>query len=960
MMEGNPFSQLSAPVRNVVKDMGWVEPTEIQRQAIPAILAGENVLLIAPTGTGKTEAAILPIFDQLLKIRAAERIRGINILYVTPLRALNRDILRRLTDTAQKLDISVEVRHGDTPQNIRRLQSTKPPNMLVTTPETLQAILPGKRMRQSLREVRWVVIDEIHELAESKRGIQLSIALERLQEIARNEMQRIGLSATVGSPSEVARFLAGSVRTAKIIDVSTRKENRYSVEFPLAGDAEFEASVALFTSPEAAARILRIQELVDLHQSTLIFVNSRQNAEMLGFRFTMLKSRIGIHHGSLSREQRHLAEDQFREGKLKGIVCTSTLELGIDVGSVDFVVQYLSPRQVAPFMQRVGRSGHGVGRISQGIIITAYPEDSLEALAVVNRALRGDLEETQIPTMPLDVLAHQTCGLLMDFQKISAKQVYEIARRAYSYRDLTWEQFTRVISFMDSLNKLRMDEDSLSPSGRTRTYYFENLSTIPDERLYPVMDVTTDRRVCVLGDEFIITKARVGLNFICRGFVWQIIQIGEDGIVYVKPVEDPTAAIPGWDGEMLPVPYETALEVGHLRRTISEEIGKGNKDISGTFSPSFPIERYAVRMIAEEEEEMMKGGIPIADDITIVFEGYDRYLVIHSCYGERVNRLLGYLIENSCRGSALIQNWWVDGYRLLLVFNIEITQRIMEEIRDKVFLQTSTGLEEAFRRCLTERFSFGYYMKFVAQRFGVLPRGAYLSEADLEDLCQRFEGTPVYEETVHEAQARKVDLESFRKVLDGVQAGTVTIKTVLVSEPSPISFRMLNHFAAVPEMRAPETVKTQSVARLQERTEVSRVELFCLQCGDWGEELRIREIPEKPVCPKCGSYLIAAFDRPNLFAKNAVVKRIHNGKLNDDEQKILTETRRNADVVLSYGRRGIMALSIHGIGPQTASRILAKMHTSEEDLFRDLLEAKIHYIETRKYWDDDRKLSHYS
>ncbi|MCJ7771320.1 DEAD/DEAH box helicase, partial [Candidatus Bathyarchaeota archaeon] len=359
MMQGDPFSQLSVPVRNCVRDMGWAEPTEIQKQAIPAILAGENVLLIAPTGTGKTEAAVLPIFDQLIRRRAAERIRGINILYVTPLRALNRDILRRLADMGSKLDISVEVRHGDTPQNTRRRQSIKPPNMLVTTPETLQAILPGRRMRQSLREVRWVVIDEIHELAESKRGVQLSIALERLQEIAGNEMQRIGLSATVGSPNEVARFLAGSVRTVKIVDVSARKENKYSVELPLAGDAEYEASVTLFTSPEAAARILRIQELVDLHQSTLIFVNSRQNAEMLGFRFTMLKSGIGIHHGSLSREQRHLVEDEFKAGKLKGIVCTSTLELGIDVGSVDLVVQYLSPRQVAPFVQRVGRSGHG-------------------------------------------------------------------------------------------------------------------------------------------------------------------------------------------------------------------------------------------------------------------------------------------------------------------------------------------------------------------------------------------------------------------------------------------------------------------------------------------------------------------------------------------------------------------------------------------------------------------------
>jgi len=951
-MSSDVFTLLTKPLRSQIEALKWGRPTEIQESAIPAILAGENVLLIAPTGTGKTEAAVFPVFDLLLSSRVEEQAHGISILYVTPLRALNRDIFRRLIDIGKNLDITVEIRHGDTPQNARRLQALKPPNMLITTPETLQAILPGKRMRQHLRDIRWVIVDEVHELAESKRGVQLSICLERLQAVASREIQRIGLSATVGSPRKVAQFLVGNKREVRVLDVSPKKEYRFFVERPIAGEAEYEAAQRLFTSPEAAARILRIQELVDTHESTLVFVNSRQNAEMLGLRFTMLKTGMGVHHGSLSREQRHLAEDEFKAGRLKGIVCTSTLELGIDVGSVDLVVQYLSPRQVSPFIQRVGRSGHGIGRVSQGIVITAYPEDSLEALAVVGRALRRDLEPTQIPVMALDVLAHQVAGLIMDYHEFPMKEAYGIVRHAYPYQRLSWKVFLSVVSFLDSLNTVRIEGESLTPTRRTRNYYFENLSTIPDERLYSIIDTTTDQRVGVLGEEFMLTKARIGLNFICRGYVWQILQIEKDGLVYVKPVDDPTAAIPGWDGEILPVPYETAREVGRLRRSILEELRKGNPDIPGTWASALPIERHAIRRVVEEEKEMLEAGLPVPTDRTIILEGYDRFLVIHSSFGEGVNRLLGYLVENAYRGCALVENWWADGYRLLVIFNIEVTRGLLDEITQKLFGETPEGAEKSFREYIEERFPFGYYMKFVAQRFGVLPRGAFLSDAELEDLWQRFKGSPVYAETLREAEARKVDFKGLSRVLKDIQEGNISIEKIIVSEPTPVAYRMLNRFAAVPEMMAPESVQVESLERLRKSVETLRVELFCLNCGGWEAEFRIRDMAERPACPKCGSNLLAAFDWSNPFAKESFRKRLRREPLTEDEQRVVSGTRRNADIVLSYGKRGVIALSIRGIGPQTASRILAKMHTNEDDFYKDLLESKIHYLETRRFWDD--------
>ena len=950
-MSCDVFSSFTRPLRSQIEALKWGRPTEIQESSIPPILSGENVLLIAPTGTGKTEAAVFPVFDLLIRSRSEQKIQGISIIYVTPLRALNRDIFRRLIDIGKNLDITVEVRHGDTPQNARRLQALKPPDMLITTPETLQAILPGKRMRHNLSSVRWVIVDEVHELAESKRGVQLSLGLERLQETTSRELQRIGLSATVGSPIEVAQLLTGNKRKIRIIDVYPKKEYRYFVERPIAGEAEYEAAQTLFTSPEAAARILRIQELVDTHESTLIFVNSRQNAEMLGLRFTMLKSGIGVHHGSLSKEQRHMVEDDFKAGRLKGIVCTSTLELGIDVGSVDLVVQYLSPRQVSPFIQRIGRSGHGIGRISQGIVITAYPEDSLEALAVVVRALNRDLEPTKIPLMALDVLAHQISGLVMDFHQFAIKEAYRIFRRAYPYKELSWEDFLNVVSFLDSLNKIKIDGDSLTPTSRTRNYYLENLSTIPDERLYPVIDATTDKRVCVLGEEFMTTEARIGLNFISRGYVWQILQIEKEGLVYVKPTDDPTAAIPGWDGEMIPVPYETAREVGRLRRSIIAELKGGNSDIPGSWA-SLPIERHAIRRVVEEQKEMLESRLPIPTDKTIVLEGYERYLVIHSSFGEGVNRLLGYLVENVYRGRALIENWWADGYRLLIVFNIEVSEKLLDEVARKIFAQTPQQAENAFKEYVEERFPFGYYMKFVAQRFGILPRGAFLNDAELDDLWQRFKGTPVQKETLHEAEMRKIDLKGLQNVLEDIRNGTVSIDRIVVSEPSPIAYRMLNRFAAVPEMLAPESVKVESIERLKKSIGASRVELFCLECGNWEGDFKIREIADKPVCPRCGSRLLAAFDRPNSFAKHSFKKRLRRESLTDEEQNVVSETRRNADIVLSYGKQGIIAMSAHGVGPQTASRILAKMHTNEDDFYKDLLEAKIHYIETRRFWNE--------
>src|SRR6059036_3465140 len=565
MTSPEAFTLLSPLVKSLLEQSGIKAPTPPQAEAIPLIAKGENVLVIAPTGSGKTEAALLPLIDKMVQDQNRQ---GISLIYITPLRALNRDLLKRLTVWSSKLHFTVEVRHGDTPQKDRRRMSTRPPDLLITTPETLQAILPGSRMRGHLRHVKALVIDEIHELAGDRRGAQLTVGLERLREVTRTPFQRVGLSATVGNPGEIALFLGG-YEPVQVVQIPLSKSTRYKVEYPTPGEADKELARRIYTAPEAAARLNMVASLVEAHDSTLIFSNSRVNAELLGSKFNMMDEKIMVHHGSLPKEKRVRAEEAFKNGEIRGLVCTSTLELGIDIGSVDLVVQYMSPRQVNSLVQRVGRSGHSLTRTSQGVLVSVSTEDLLESIGVIELAKEGRLEPTIIHHGALDVLAHQIAGLLMDSDgSLPFAHIKQVLSRAFPYSRLKDTELEKVVEFMRKMGHLKRDNQDLYRTSRTRLYYYENLSMIPDERRYPVIDLTNQQSVGILGEEFMLTMAHVGLNFIVKGRVWQMKQIADDGKVYVLPVNDPTAAIPGWDGQILPVPGALAIRVGEYRKQI--------------------------------------------------------------------------------------------------------------------------------------------------------------------------------------------------------------------------------------------------------------------------------------------------------------------------------------------------------------------------------------------------------
>jgi len=958
----NIFELLAKPVRNALAETGFTEPTLPQTMAFPPILQGKNVLLIAPTGTGKTEAVLLPVFSKLVEQKTQEQ-KGIQVIYITPLRALNRDMLKRLTFWSQRLDISIEVRHGDTEMKIRRKQARQPPQMLVTTPETLQAILPGLQMRRHLANVQTVIVDEVHDLAESKRGTQLTIALERLTEITQQEFQRIGLSATIGNPQQVAKFIAGTNREVTIIHAVLAKNYRYHIENPQPTEPDFELAGKLETSPEAAARIRRLTELIDTHKSTLIFVNSRTLAETLGHRFSQLnRADIAVHHGSLSKEERVTIEDQFKAGKLKAIICTSTLELGIDIGNVDLTIQYMSPRQVSSLIQRVGRSGHSLQRLSEGIIITVYPDDTLESIAAVKNAAANRIEPVLIHENALDVLAHQIAGILMDKETTSLSQLAVIIHRAYPYRKLRKKQLQNVIHFLDTLNKLRLEGTTLRKTGRTREYYYGNLSMIPDERRYPVINVLTDRKIGTLGDEFMALDARIGLHFIMRGKVWRIVQIEEEtGTVHVIPAEDPFAAVPGWDGEILPVPFDLAQQTGATREKIAEKL-KQNKTAEQTaqeLAAELQTDKTTLLDTVREIEEHLKENAPLPTQNRIILEAFDRYLIIHACFGETVNRTLGGIFDAVLSEKEIIAGWWTDGYRILIETPRKLTLQELGTMPEALFHLTDGDVDLAFQKYVNAKFPFAYKMKFVAERFGALPRGKTMSFERQAKLKASFEGTPIYDETLREAMLEKVDLQTAKQIMHDVRERRIQVSTVYrVEKPTPLAYHILSAYADISELMAPERVLLSNIDRMKNSIEARIATLLCMNCGAWTSQIRVKDLPDEPSCERCGSRLLTLlYPSQDVNRLKELLRSRREGKeLGVEELKELSQARRKADLVLSYGKQAVRALQVKGVGAETASRILGKMHPVEGEFFLDLLRAKIQYLRTREFWDDRDRL----
>jgi ATP-dependent Lhr-like helicase len=935
----NAFARLSDPVREALSARGFTTPTEPQRRALPPLTRGQDALVIAPTGSGKTETAMLPV---LSAISEREPTHGFQALYVTPLRALNRDMRERLEWWGETLGVEVDVRHGDTTDYQRQKQSNDPPDVLVTTPETLQAMFTGEKLRRALADVEHVVVDEVHELAAAKRGAQLAIGLEHLREYA-GTFQRIGLSATVGDPGEVGKFLtAGGPCEIVEVDVGTDVDVRV-VEPEVSAEDE-RAAGQLLTGAKVASHVRKIDELVRSHESVFVFVNTRQTAEGLGSRLKELGTNIGIHHGSLSKEARIDVEDRFKSGDLSALMCTSSMELGIDVGRIDHVVQYQSPREVARLLQRVGRAGHRRDETSSGTVITTRPDDTFEACVIAALAEAGDVEPADMHLGSLDTVANQICGLLMGMGELSAMEAYEIVTRAYPFRHVTEEQFREVVRELSSNRVLWLEEDAdrIEKSRGTWQYFYANLSMIPDEANYEVKDVASGRTVGTLAERFVVNFAMPGEVFIQGGEMWRINNVDEEEEeVKVTPVEDPGGEVPSWVGAEIPVPHDVAQGVGRLRSAAMKRFDAGQPidAVANYLTNTHPTDDHTA---ASALSQLERHDAPVPDADTILVEFYGREVVVNACLGHKANETLGRLLSallGQQTGASVGME--VDPYRI----ELELPRGASGNDVVRLLRETDPDhVESLIELSLKNADALKFKLAQVATKFGALkdtnkpgPR-----RFGKNRLLEALRDTPIYDEAVREVLHEDLDVDRTSEVLRRVQSGDLEL--VRHNERTAIG---LDGRSSGQELLSPENADQSVIDTVRERLHEDRVLLACLHCKEWDRTQQVKRVADQPECPKCGSTQVAAL---NPWADEVV--QVVRANTRDEEQEKTTERAyRAASLVQSHGKQAVLALAARGVGPHNAAQIINKLREDEDLFYRDILTKERQYARTQSFWD---------
>jgi len=890
---------LSPGVREVVRKRGFTALSDAQEQAIPLLLEGKNLVLVAPTGTGKTESAMLPVFDRLLATAGP----GFKAVYVTPLRSLNRDILARMEWWCRELSLSAGVRHGDTPQNERRKQALNPPDLLITTPESLQALFMGKRLREHLKNVRYVIIDEIHELADSKRGAQLAVALERLAAYA-GEFQRIGLSATVGNSDDIGRFLCGA-RAFSLVEVPVASHLEIGVRF--AGE-------------DFAAQTRAVGDCLDAPGSTLVFVNTRVTAEALGHELYP-RGDVEVHHGSLSRDVRVEAEERFREGAVRTLIATSSMELGIDIGHIEHVVQFGSPRQVSRLVQRVGRAGHRLDAISRGTVLATGFDDLLESLVIARRAKANECERIVPPAGAADVLANQVAAIAVEYGEIEVSRIRDMIERSGVFAGCG-PLLDTVCSQMAEHRLIRLDGTRVTRTGRARRYLIDNLSMIPDERKVEIFDMVSRRTVGTLDESFVLGWMHTGAIFITKGQLWQVLDI-EGGRITVEPAARARGEVPTWEGEQIPVPFAVAREVGALRRT---RAFSRYSDIPAAI-------RYAERFIAR----MDGGNYPVPSDRLITLENTDEGVVCNVCGGHKANealaRTLSVLLSARYGTTVGIE---VGAYRFLL--------RLPPAVRALEVEETLAALEPAhlpgvLKLALKRTALFKWKLVQVAKKFGAIDADADYERFSIHRLIDLFDETVIAAEAYRELFSGSMDVDAAREILLAIRDGRTAVTT---GRLSPLGSEGLSSSR---DMIPPPMIDQAVIGTLMRRLDKEDVVLFCMHCRKWKSRTVVERVPDKPQCPLCNARLIAALKPWDEQFIPAMRKK----EKTEEERAIEVRFLRNANIVLSSGKKAVTALAAKGVGPEAASRILATL--SEGDAFyREILKAERNYVRTHRFW----------
>ncbi len=898
----------------------------LQQDAFKEVNGKKSVLIIAPTGSGKTEAAVLPVFDEILE----KDLRPIAALYIAPLKALNRDLLERLEWWGQKLGIRVEVRHGDTSAYRKARQTKNPPQMLIITPETLGVILTVKSFRKHLGNVKFVIIDEIAELVDNKRGAQLLLNLERLAEIT--DFRRIGMTAAVGNEEEIRKWLKADTT----VKPPWKKNYRFHVLYPIPNGGDEQLAEELSLSPDIATRLRLLWEIVEKHGKALIFTNTRQFAEILAHRLKAWGKPVEVHHGSLAKEARVKAENALKEGKIRALICTSSMELGIDIGDVDVVIQYMSPRQVNRLVQRAGRAKHRIGEVSEAYVITSNVEDYLQSLIIAKYALEGRFEAVE-PMGGLDVLAHFIVGVLIEYKRLSREKPYEIARRAYVYRELSWEDYLDVLGVLEDARLVGYDKEKnlLYLRRGAFQYYYENLSTIPDEVSWRVLDAGSGHIIGRLDERFVVDLEE-GMDFVMNGRSWIVLKIDDESrLIKVRESRSLESAIPSWEGEMIPVPFGVALAVGRLKRELAFDFEKAKELLEG---------------VDFREEEMRRAfeeirSEPFSTDMDIIVESTPKALVIHADFGNRANEALGRLVH-----SFLILRYGrvfsVRAQAHAVVFKTPF-QLNPEEAKGYLYGDPER-LEFIVSRALRDSHAYRWRMLNVAKRFGALRRDARIRRIE-----RLFEGTVIERETLNELYHDKVDVRKGKLVLEMLKGSTMRVKTALRREPSTLA--RLNMTVGGEFLLSGTLERDEILELFRNRLLDHEVVLVCTNCG-WNSKTkvsRLRSIKNRE-CPRCGSRMLAVAHPIDAEEFLPVLDKVRHGKpLERKEERVYRKLLKAADLVDAYGFEAVLALASYGTGPDTAARILAQY--KGDALLVALMERERQFIRTRKFWVDQKE-----
>jgi ATP-dependent Lhr-like helicase len=899
--------------------------TEIQKLAIPAVERRENCLIVAPTGAGKTEAAVLPLINSVAGAEAAP----IGILYITPLRALNRDMLLRLEELCAHAGVSVGVRHGDTTQKERNRQARSAPLLLITTPETLQSILPTKHIGRYLRNLSAVVVDELHELYYSKRGAQLSLALERLEQLSPG-FQRIGISATIGDANTAARFLCGD-RKCTVVKSGGLKEMALEVEQPSRGRHDLGAQMERFglDSP-ALGRLGRISELVSHSKSAIIFANTRQVVESLGSKLVHLNSiddfgGIGVHHSSLDKEERISLEKRFKSGSVRSIIATSSLELGIDIGNIDLVIQYGSPRQALRLAQRVGRSGHTHKGMARGVVISTSAVETLETISIFELVHSGSFETFRPQFGALDVLANQICGIALDKQSIELAELERVVRGSFVYAALDSEKLVWLLKFMTGLRLVGFDGKLITSGGRTRMYYYDHLSVIPDSKRFMVKNIVENRIISTLDDRFVASNVEEGSVFITKGLPWKVLSIDDD-IISVEPSTDLDAAVPDWTGEDIPVSHDTVRGVFRLLNSPGS-IGRQNAD--------------SLRAVDELAARQAHSFLPSENAFFV--ESLEEYCVLYTGLGTQANeafsRLLAHMISARLGRSV---NTRSSPYMIMLELGRDFDiVRLLKGIESK-------SVEKSLRDSVAETELFRYRFITIAKLFGVIDRDAAVSRSFAKRIIKVMKDSPIHDEALRELLESYFDIATLKQFIEELESGAVKIRLVSSDTPSVFTRAILASAHYTRELVMPLTPNSELVESFSKFIFSKSVKMLCTYCGFFFER-RLNEIKEMEllVCPNCSSPMISIYSDEY---KAVVDKKVSGKRLTRKETGVLKEALQYAGLISSYGAKATVALSVYGVGPKSAARILMMRKHDEHSFFMDLLEAQKNFIRTKKYW----------